>query len=88
MIQEPFQTLIVGDDEDQRVLLTHVLQGRSQEVVACATASEGLAAYQRNQFPLVILDLMRDALREPLTDLPNRQLFFERLDRAARRHAR
>ena len=34
------------------------------------------------------LDLMRDALRDPLTDLPNRQLFFERLDRAARRHAR
>ena len=34
------------------------------------------------------LDLMRDALRDPVTDLPNRQLFFERLDRAARRHAR
>jgi diguanylate cyclase (GGDEF)-like protein len=31
---------------------------------------------------------MRDALRDPVTDLPNRQLFFERLDRAARRHAR
>ena len=34
------------------------------------------------------LDLMRDALRDPVTDLPNRQLFFERLDGAARRHAR
>ncbi len=170
MIHEPFKTLIVEDDEDQRVLLTRILQGRGHEVVACATSEEGLAAYQRHQFPLVILDmmlpgmngtelcremrlvpessetvilfatgvagregledalaagandylnkpltgellhvrltiaerqvlalqrqkqreldLMRDALRDPLTDLPNRQLFFERLDRAARRHAR
>ena len=170
MIQEPFQTLIVEDDEDQRVLLTRILQGRGHQVVACGTAGEGLLAYQRNQFPLVILDimlpgmngmelcremrlvpesaqtvilfatgvagregleealsagaddyltkpltgellhvrltiaerqvralrrqkqkeldLMRDALHDPITDLPNQQLFFERLDRAARRHAR
>ena len=167
---DPFQTLIVEDDEDQRVLLTRILQGRGHEVVACETSEEGLAAYQRNPFPLVILDimlpgmngmelcremrlvpesaqtvilfatgvegqegleealssgaddyltkpltgdllhvrltiaerqvralhrqkqkeldLMRDALRDPITDLPNQQLFFERLDRAARRHAR
>ncbi len=170
MIHEPFKTLIVEDDEDQRVLLTRILQGRGHEVVACATSEEGLAAYQRHQFPLVILDmmlpgmngtelcremrlvpessetvilfatgvagregledalaagandylnkpltgellhvrltiaerqvlalqrqkqreldLMRDALRDPLTDLPNRQLFFERLDRESWRHAR
>ena len=170
MTQEPLQTLIVEDDEDQRVLLTRILQGRGHEVVACGTSAEGLLAYQRNRFPLVILDVMlpgmngmelccemrlvpestqtvilfatgvdgregleealaagaddylnkpltgdllhvrltiaerqvrrlqrqkqreedllRDALRDPLTDLPNRQLFFERLDRAARRHAR
>jgi diguanylate cyclase (GGDEF)-like protein len=170
MSQEPLHTLIVEDDEDQRVLLTRILQGRGHEVVACGTSEEGLLAYQRNPFPLVILDmllpgmngvelcremrlvpestqtvilfatgvdgqegleeallagaddyitkpltgdllhvrltiaerqvralqrqkereldLMRDALRDSLTDLPNRQLFFERLDRAARRHAR
>ena len=170
MTQEPFQTLVVQDDEDQRVLLTRILQSRDHEVVACGTPEEGLSAYQRHQFPLVILDimlpgmngmelcremrlvpessqtvilfatgvagqegleealsagaddyltkpltgellhvrltiaerqvralqrqkqkeldLMRDALRDPITDLPNRQLFFERLDRAARRHAR
>ena len=170
MTQEPLQTLIVEDDEDQRVLLTRILQGRGHEVVACGTSAEGLLAYQRNRFPLVILDIMlpgmngmelcremrlvpestqtvilfatgvdgregleealaagaddylnkpltgdllhvrltiaerqvrrlqrqkrreedllRDALHDPLTDLPNRQLFFERLDRAARRHAR
>ena len=170
MSQEPLQTLIVEDDEDQRVLLTRILQSRGHEVVAFGAAEEGLVAYQRNPFPLVILDimlpgmsgmelcremrlvsesnqtillfatgvggregieealaaggddyitkpldgellhirltiaerqvralqrqkqreldLMRDALRDPVTDLPNRQLFFERLDRAARRHAR
>ena len=170
MTQEPLQTLIVEDDEDQRVLLTRILQSRGHEVVACGTSAEGLSAYQRNPFPLVILDimlpdmngmelcremrlvpesaqtvilfatgvdgregleealsagaddyltkpltgellhvrltiaerqiralqrqkqreldLMRDALRDPVTELPNRQLFFERLDRAARRHAR
>ena len=170
MTPEPLQTLIVEDDEDQRVLLTRILQSRGHEVVACGTSEEGLSAYQRNLFPLVILDimlpdmngmelcremrlvpesaqtvilfatgvdgregleealsagaddyltkpltgellhvrltiaerqiralqrqkqreldLMRDALRDPVTDLPNRQLFFERLDRAARRHAR
>ncbi len=170
MSQEPLQTLIVEDDEDQRVLLTRILQGRGHEVVACGTSEEGLLAYQRNPFPLVILDimlpgmngmdlcremrlvpesaqtvilfatgvegqegledalsagaddyitkpltgdllhvrltiaerqvralqrqkereldLMRDALRDSLTSLPNRQLFFERLDRAARRHQR
>ena len=170
MTQDPLQTLIVEDDEDQRVLLTRILQSRGHEVVACGTSAEGLSAYQRNPFPLVILDvmlpdmngmdlcremrlvpesaqtvilfatgvdgregleqalsagandyltkpltgdllhvrltiaerqvhalqrqkqreldLMRDALRDPVTDLPNRQLFFERLDRAARRHAR
>ena len=170
MTQETLQTLIVEDDEDQRVLLTRILQGRGHEVVAYGTSAEGLLAYQRNRFPLVILDIMlpgmngmelcremrlvpestqtvilfatgvdgregleealsagaddylnkpltgdllhvrltiaerqvrrlqrqkqreedllRDALRDPLTDLPNRQLFFERLDRAARHHAR
>ncbi len=170
MSQEPFHTLIVEDDPDQRVLLTRILQGRGHEVVACGAAEEGLLAYQRTPFPLVILDimlpdmngmdlcremrlvpesaqsiilfatgvsgregleealaagaddyitkplngellhvrltiaerqvralqrqkqkeldLMRDALRDPATDLPNRQLFFERLDGAARRHAR
>jgi diguanylate cyclase (GGDEF)-like protein len=31
-------------------------------------------------------DLMRDALRDALTGLPNRRLFLERLDRAARQH--
>jgi len=170
MTQESFRTLIVEDDEDQRILLKRILQSRGHEVVACGAAEEGLSAYQRDLFPLVILDvmlpgmngmelcremrlvpesdqtvilfatgvegregleealsagaddyitkplngdllhvrltiaerqvralqrqkqreldLMRDALRDPVTDLPNRQLFFERLDRAARRHAR
>ena len=170
MTQDPLQTLVVEDDEDQRVLLTRILEGRGHEVVAFGTSVEGLLAYQRNPCPLVILDimlpdmngvelcremrlvpesaqtvilfatgvdgregleealsagaddyltkpltgdllhvrltiaerqvralqrqkqreldLMRDALRDPITDLPNRQLFFERLDRAARRHAR
>ena len=170
MTQDPLQILIVEDDEDQRVLLTRILEGRGHEVAAYATSEEGLAAYQRDPFPLVILDimlpgmngmelcremrlvpesaqtvilfatgvdgregleealaaggddylnkpltgdllhvrltiaerqvralqrqkqreldLMHDALRDPITDLPNRQLFFERLDRAARRHAR
>ena len=170
MTSEPLQTLVVEDDEDQRVLLTRILQSRGHEVVAVAEAEQGLEAYQRNPFPLVILDimlpgmsgmelcremrlvpessqtiilfatgvegregieealsagaddyitkpltgdllhirltiaerqvralqrqkqreldLMRDALRDPVTELPNRQLFFERLDRAARRHAR
>ena len=169
MTREPFQTLIVEDDEDQRILLKRVLQSRGHEVMACEAAEEGLLAYQRDLFPLVILDvmlpgmngmelcremrlipessqtvilfatglegregleealsagaddyitkpldadllhvrltiaerqvrslqrqkqreldLMRDALRDPVTDLPNEQLFFERLDRAARRHA-
>ncbi len=170
MTEEPFKTLIVEDDEDQRLLLKRILQSRSHEVVACGAAEEGLLAYQNELFPLVILDvmlpgmngmqlcremrlvpesnqtvilfatgvegregleealaagaddyitkplngdllhvrltiaerqvralqrqkqreldLMRDALRDPVTDLPNRQLFFERLDRAARRHAK
>ncbi len=170
MNQESFKTLIVEDDEDQRLLLKRILQSRGHEVVACGAAEEGLSAYQRDLFPLVILDvmlpgmngmelcremrlvpesnqtvilfatgvngregleealsagaddyitkplngdllhvrltiaerqvralqrqkqreldLMRDALRDAVTDLPNRQLFFERLDRAARRHAR
>ena len=170
MTQDPLQILIVEDDEDQRVLLTRILEGRGHEVAAYATSEEGLAAYQRDPFPLVILDimlpgmngmelcremrlvpesaqtvilfatgvdgregleealaaggddylnkpltgdllhvrltiaerqvralqrqkqreldLMHDALRDPVTDLPNRQLFFERLDRAARRHGR
>ena len=170
MTQDSFQTLIVEDDDDQRLLLKRILQSRGHEVVACGAAEEGLLAYQRDLFPLVILDvmlpgmngmelcremrlvpessqtvilfatgmegregleealaagaddyitkpldpdvlhvrltiaerqvrslqrqkqreldLMRDALRDPVTDLPNRQLFFERLDRAARRHAR
>ena len=168
--QEPLRILIVEDDEDQRVLLTRILESRGHEVVACGTSEEGLSEYQRDPFPLVILDimlpgmngmelcremrlvpesaqtvilfatgvdgregleealssgaddylnkpltgdllhvrltiaerqvgalqrqkqreldLMRDALRDPVTELPNRQLFFERLDRAARRHAR
>ena len=170
MTQDLLQTLIVEDDEDQRVLLTRILEGRGHEVAAYGTSAEGLREYQRNPFPLVILDimlpdmngvelcrqmrlvpesaqtvilfatgvdgregleealsagaddyltkpltgdllhvrltiaerqvralqrqkqreldLMRDALQDPVTDLPNRQLFFERLDRAARRHAR
>ncbi len=170
MTEEPFRTLIVEDDEDQRLLLKRILQSRGHEVVACGAAEEGLSAYQNELFPLVILDvmlpgmngmqlcremrlvpesdqtvilfatglegregleealaagaddyitkpldadllhvrltiaerqvralqrqkqrevdLMRDALRDPVTDLPNRQLFFERLDGAARRHAR
>ena len=170
MTPESLQILIVEDDEDQRVMLTRILQSRGHEVVACETSEEGLLAFRRNPFPLVILDiklpgmngmelcremrlvpesaqtvilfatgvngregleealsagaddyltkpltgdllhvrltiaerqvralqrqkqreidLMRDALHDPLTDLPNRQLFFERLDRAARRHAR
>jgi CheY-like chemotaxis protein len=58
MTQEPLQTLIVEDDEDQRVLLTRILQGRGHEVVACGTSAESLLAYQRNQSPLVILDIM------------------------------
>ena len=152
------------------MLLTRILESRGHEVVACGTSEEGLSEYQRDPFPLVILDimlpgmngmelcremrlvpesaqtvilfatgvdgregleealssgaddylnkpltgdllhvrltiaerqvgalqrqkqreldLMRDALRDPVTELPNRQLFFERLDRAARRHAR
>ena len=168
--QDPIRILIVEDDEDQRVLLTRILEGRGHEVAAYGTSEEGLVAYQRDPFPLVILDimlpgmngmelcremrlvpesaqtvilfatgvdgregleealaaggddylnkpltgdllhvrltiaerqvralqrqkqreldLMHDALRDPVTDLPNRQLFFERLDRAARRHAR
>ena len=170
MTEEPLRTLIVEDDADQRVLLTRILESRGHEVVAFGTSEEGLVAYQRDPFPLVILDvmlpgmngmelcramrlapesaqtvilfatgvdgrkgieealssgaddyltkpltgellhvrltiaerqvralqsqkqreldLMRDALRDPVTDLPNRQLFFERLDRAARRHGR
>ena len=170
MTEEPLQILIVEDDEDQRVLLTRILESRGHEVVAFGTSEEGLSAYQSDPFPLVILDimlpgmngmelcremrlvpesaqtvilfatgvdgregleealsagaddylnkpltgdllhvrltiaerqvralqqqkqreldLMRDALRDPVTDLPNRQLFFERLDRAARRQAR
>ena len=58
MTLEPLQTLIVEDDPDQRVLLTRILQGRGHEVVACASAEEGLLAYQRSPFPLVILDIM------------------------------
>ena len=58
MTQEPFRTLIVEDDEDQRTLLKRILQSRGHEVVACGAAEEGLSAYQRDLFPLVILDVM------------------------------
>ena len=167
-MEELLPTLIVEDDEDQRVLLTRVLESRGHEVLACEDAESGLKAFQSTVFPLVILDiklpgmsgmelcrrmrlvpdadrtvilfatgvsgrealeealqagaddyitkplmsellhvrltiaerqvrahqsqkqleedLMRDALRDALTGLPNRQLFLERLDGAARRH--
>jgi diguanylate cyclase (GGDEF)-like protein len=170
MTQDPIRTLVVEDDQDQRVLLTRILENRGHDVMACETSEKGLEAFQHDPFPLVILDvllpgmngmelcremrlvpeaaqtvilfatgvdgregieealsagaddyltkpltgdllhvrltiaerqvralqlqkqreldLMRDALRDPVTDLPNRQLFFERLDRASRRHAR
>jgi len=166
-VEELLPTLIVEDDEDQRVLLTRVLESRGHQVLACEDAESGLQAFQKSVFPLVILDiklpgmsgmelcremrlvpeadrtvilfatgvsgrealeealqagaddyimkplmsellhvrltiaermvrahqsqkqleedLMRDALRDGLTDLPNRRLFLERLDRAARR---
>ena len=58
MTQDPLQTLVVEDDEDQRVLLTRILEGRGHEVVAFGTSAEGLLAYQRNPCPLVILDIM------------------------------
>ena len=168
MVEELLPTLIVEDDEDQRVLLTRVLEGRGHQVVALEDAESGLKAFQSTIFPLVILDiklpgmsgmdlcrkmrlvagaertvilfatgvsgrealeealqagaddyimkpltsellhvrltiaerqvrahqaqkqleedLLRDALRDALTGLPNRRLFLERLDRAARRH--
>ena len=38
MTQDPLQILIVEDDEDQRVLLTHILEGRGHEVAAYATS--------------------------------------------------
>ena len=57
MVEELLPTLIVEDDEDQRVLLTRVLESRGHEVVACEDAESGLKAFQRTIFPLVILDI-------------------------------
>ena len=34
MTEDPIQTLVVEDDEDQRVLLTRILESRGHEVVA------------------------------------------------------
>ncbi|MCH7935102.1 MAG: response regulator, partial [Gemmatimonadetes bacterium] len=38
-------------------MLTRILQSRGHEVVACETSEEGLVAFRRNPFPLVILDI-------------------------------
>ncbi len=163
-------TLIVEDADDQRALLTSILEHRGHDVVACADAESGLRAFQKTAFSLVILDIMlpgisgvelcrklrlmpeadrtvilcatgvsgpevleealqagaddyimkplteglldvrlriaerqvrahqaqkrreedllRDALRDSVTGLPNRRLFLERLDRVARQHVR
>jgi PAS domain S-box-containing protein len=50
--------LLVEDQQESRRNLQRLIEGRGHEVMAVGTAEEAEAAFQGNEFPLVILDWM------------------------------
>ena len=52
------KTLIVEDASVMRQLLESILRERGHEVTACADAESAWKVYQRNSYPLVLLDLI------------------------------
>lgn len=54
----PQPVLLIEDDADIRLLAEMTLRLAGLEVVSCGQGSEGLQALDRNDFSLVILDVM------------------------------
>src|SRR5208283_5920034 len=53
----PFRVLIIDDDKNTRITLAACLEAMGCRVTAIATASEALAALERQPFDLAFLDL-------------------------------
>jgi PAS domain S-box-containing protein len=53
---DPMKVLIVEDDPSNRAVLESILVGRGHEVTACADAEAAWAVYQRQAYPLVVMD--------------------------------
>lgn len=54
--RKPLKVLVVEDDEDMRRLIEQVLMARGHQVTTCGDAEGGWDRYQRDRYPLVILD--------------------------------
>jgi NtrC-family two-component system response regulator AlgB len=53
----PFRVLVVDDEKNTRIILSACLEAMGCRVTAIATASEALAALERQPFDLAFLDL-------------------------------
>jgi PAS domain S-box-containing protein len=53
-----FQVLVVDDEKDSRVLMSHYLQEFGCRVIAASTGEEGIQAARENKPDLITLDLM------------------------------
>jgi len=50
--------LIIEDDKIMRVTLTDYLRSKDHEVVACPLGADGITAFHKEEFSLVISDVM------------------------------
>lgn len=53
----PFRVLVIDDEKNIRITLSACLEAMGCQVTAIATASEALAALERQPFDLAFLDL-------------------------------
>jgi CheY-like chemotaxis protein len=49
--------LVMDDDAPTRSFISAILEGEGHTVVACKNGKEGVAAFKRNRFDLVITDI-------------------------------
>lgn len=85
-------TLVIDDDPDARLLMTHQLEGLDCEVVTAASADEGLALARRLRPDLITLDVIMprksgiEALHEFKTDPKLRDIPVVLISMAAQDH--
>lgn len=56
MSPSPIRSLVVEDDPEMRGLLEQLLRSRGHEVTACPDGESAWEAFQKNGYPLIVLD--------------------------------